>query len=156
MATNNHKWRTYDKKETDKLDTIRKKQLSWYGHVSRLDEQTPAQTALKHVRSNNRMKKLRGGHWNTWIKNLEKDLDDLRLHPQENLTELIQDRSVWRKRKRCKQTLAWFLHRKWRRHRRRCIDSFVYCWSLSCLGYVLVIPLIFPLCTANPFEWFNY
>ena len=53
----------------------------------------------------------------TWIKNLEKDLDDLILQPKENLTELTQDRSVWRKM--CKQTLRWFLHRKWRRHRRR-------------------------------------
>ena len=35
--------------------------------------------------------------------NLEKDLYDLILHPQENLTELTQDRSV--SRKRCKQTL---------------------------------------------------
>ena len=33
---------------------IRKKRLSWYGHVSWLDEQIPAQTALKHVRSNNK------------------------------------------------------------------------------------------------------
>ena len=43
------------------------------------------------------MKKLGGGQRKTWITNLEKDLDELRLHPQENLTELTQDRSVWRK-----------------------------------------------------------
>ena len=30
-------------------------------------------------------------------KNLEKDLDKLKLHPQENLTELTQDRPAWRK-----------------------------------------------------------
>ena len=47
--------------------------------------------------------RVRGGQRKTWIQNLEKDLDDLRLHPQENLTELTQDRSVWTKR--CKQTL---------------------------------------------------
>ena len=51
----------------------------------------------------NKMKKLRGGQGKIWRKNLEKDLDDLRLHPQENLTELTQDRSVWWKR--CIQTL---------------------------------------------------
>ena len=90
-------------KQTNWSNTIRKKRLSWYWHVSRLDEQTPAQTALKHIISNNRMKKLRGGQRNKWIKNLKKDLDDLRLHLQENLTELTQHRSVWRKR--CKQTL---------------------------------------------------
>ena len=73
-------------KQTNWSDTIRKKRLCWYGHVSRLDEQTPAQTALKHIRSNNRMKKLGGGQRKTRIKNLKKDLDDLRLHPQENLT----------------------------------------------------------------------
>ena len=32
-------------------------------------------------------------------------------------TQLTPDRSVWRKR--CKLTLPWFLHRKWRHHRRR-------------------------------------
>ena len=31
-----------------------------------------------------------GGQRKTWIKNLEKDLNDLRLHPQENLTEEVQ------------------------------------------------------------------
>ena len=101
-------------KQTNWSDTIRKRRLSWYGHVSRLDEQTPA---LKHIRSNYRMQKLRGGQRKTWIKNLEKDLDDLRLYPQEILTELTQNRSVWRKS--CTQTLRWFLHRQGRRHRRR-------------------------------------
>ena len=49
-------------KQTNWSDTIRRKRQSWYGHVSRLDEQTPAQTALKHIRSNNRLNKLMGGH----------------------------------------------------------------------------------------------
>ena len=56
------------KTKTNWSDTIRKKRLSWYGHVSRLDEQTPAKTALKHIRSNNRMKKLRGG-----LKNMDEE-----------------------------------------------------------------------------------
>ena len=54
MATKNHKCGSYDQNETNKLVRYhQKKRLSWYGHVSRLD----AQTALKHIRSNNNMKK---------------------------------------------------------------------------------------------------
>ena len=52
------------------------------------------------------MKKLRGGQRKKWIKDLEKDLDDLRLHPQENLTELTQDRSVWRKKEEVQTNAA--------------------------------------------------
>ena len=51
-------------------DTIRKKRLSWHGHVSRLDEQTPAQTAIKIIRTNNNMQKLGDEQKTTWIKNL--------------------------------------------------------------------------------------
>ena len=69
------------------------------------------------IRSNNDMKKLRGGQRKTWIKNLEKDLHDMRLHPQEYLADLTEGRSLLRKR--CKKTQRWFLNRKWRRHRRR-------------------------------------
>ena len=68
-------------KQTNWSDTIIKKRLPWYGHVSRPDEQTPAQTALKYIISNNSMTKLRGGQRKTWIQNLEKDLGDLKLHP---------------------------------------------------------------------------
>ena len=38
------------------------KMQQWYGQTYVLDEKTPAQTALKHIRSNNNMKKLKGGH----------------------------------------------------------------------------------------------
>ena len=41
--------------------TIRKNRMSWYGYVCQLDEPKPAQTALKHFKSNSNMKKLRGG-----------------------------------------------------------------------------------------------
>ena len=54
--------------------------------------------ALKHIGTNNNMNKLKGGQKTTWIKNLEKDLNKLKLHPQESTTELTQDRSAWRKR----------------------------------------------------------
>ena len=91
-------------KQTNWSDSIKMKRLSWYGHVSRLDEETPAQTALKHIRTNSNMKKLRGGQKSTWIKNLEKDLNNLKLYPEENINELTQDRPAWRKR--CKQMLC--------------------------------------------------
>ena len=91
-------------KQSKWSDTIRMKRLSWYGHVCRLNEEIPAQAALKHIRTNNNMKKLRGGQKTTRIKNLEKTLNKLKLHPQESITELTQDRSAWRKR--CKQMLC--------------------------------------------------
>ena len=90
-------------KQNQWSDTIRKKRLSWYGHVCRLDASTPAQTALNHIQSNNTMKKLKGGQKTTWIKNVQKDLDNLKIHPQENITELTLDRSAWRQR--CKLKL---------------------------------------------------
>ena len=52
-------------KQTNLSDTLRKKRLSWYGHVSRLDEQAPAQTTLKHIRAKNHMKKARSGQRKT-------------------------------------------------------------------------------------------
>ena len=60
-------------KQTKWSDTIRKKRLSWYGHLCRLNEETPSQAALKHIRTNNNMKKMLGGQKTTWIKTLEKD-----------------------------------------------------------------------------------
>ena len=41
MARNNYELRLHDQDETNE-DTIRKKWLSWFGHVSRLNKQTPA------------------------------------------------------------------------------------------------------------------
>ena len=52
-------------KQTNWSDIIRKKRMSWYRHVGRLDEKIPAQTALKHFKSNSNMKKLRGGQKKT-------------------------------------------------------------------------------------------
>ena len=91
-------------------DTIRKKRLSWYGHVSLLDEQTPAQTALKHIRSNNKDEETQG--WRG--KNMDKQSGERPrwFENTKNLAEVTQDRSVWRKQ-------CQFLHRKWRRHRPR-------------------------------------
>ena len=48
-------------KQTKWSVTFRTKRLSWYGHVCRIDEQTPAQTALENIRTNNNVKKLKGG-----------------------------------------------------------------------------------------------
>ena len=66
-------------KQTKGSETIRMKRLSWYGHVCRLHEETPAQVALKYIRTNNNMNKLRGGQKTTWITNLEKYLNKLKL-----------------------------------------------------------------------------
>ena len=48
----------------------------------------------KLIRTNNNMKKLRGGQKTTWIKNIEKYLNKLKLHPQESITEVTQDRAA--------------------------------------------------------------
>ena len=63
MATSNYKRRTHDQNETNKVVRYHQeeKTVQVYGHVCRLDEPTPAQAALKYIRTNNNMKKLRGG-----------------------------------------------------------------------------------------------
>ena len=134
MATCNYKLRTYYQNETNKLVRQHQKETTVPVRtcISTTRWTNTSTNCTKTYASNNRMRKLRGGQQKPWRKNLEKDLDDLRLHLQENLTALTQDRSVWRKR--CKQTLRWFLHRKWRHQpRRRMIINriaFMLLWSM--------------------------
>ena len=56
---------------------MKERRLSWYGHVLRPPDNTPAKTALREVRKY--AKKPRGGQKLTWIKMIEKDLERARL-----------------------------------------------------------------------------
>ena len=47
--------------------------MTWYGHLLRLPEDTPARKSLKEAK--NPCKKPRGGRKLTWIKQIEKDLE---------------------------------------------------------------------------------
>ena len=82
-------------------NVIKERRLSWYGHVCRLDERTPAQQALNYVKTS-KIKKLKGGQKTTWLKTIEKDFETIREHPNENIIELTQDRSAWRQRLKLK------------------------------------------------------
>ena len=51
---------------------IKKRRLSWFGHLMRLNEKTPAQEALKE--SERKVKKIKGGQKLTWMKLIKDDL----------------------------------------------------------------------------------
>ena len=68
----------YERTEIDEWSkTIKERRLSWYEHVLRLPDNTPAKTALREVRKY--VKKPRGGQKLTWIKMIEKDLERARV-----------------------------------------------------------------------------
>ena len=68
----------YERMEIDEWSkTIKERRLSWYGHVLRLPDNTPAKSALREVRKY--VKKPRGGQKLTWIKMIEKDLERARV-----------------------------------------------------------------------------
>ena len=80
---------------------IKKRRLSWYGHLIRLSEETPAKKALDEVKR--KVKKPKGGQKITWIKLIEKDLKDLKrfVQKEEDLKEITLNRKKWRKLIHC-------------------------------------------------------
>ena len=80
---------------------IKKRRLSWYGHLIRLSEETPAKKALEEVKR--KVKKPKGGQKITWIKLIEKDLKDLKrfVQKEEDLEEITLNRKRWRKLIHC-------------------------------------------------------
>ena len=52
---------------------MKKRRLTWYGHLLRLPEETPAKKALREVLKSS--KKPRGGQKHTWLKLITKDLE---------------------------------------------------------------------------------
>ena len=80
---------------------IQKRRLSWYGHLIRLSEETPAKKALEEVKR--KVKKPKGGQKITRIKLIEKDLKDLKrfVQKEEDLEEIALNRERWRKLIHC-------------------------------------------------------
>ena len=82
--------------------TIRKRRLSWLGHLLRLDEGTAARIALQEACKI--VKGTVGRHKLTWIELIKKDLCDSRLNiNQDNdtiffkkLAEVSKDRLLWK------------------------------------------------------------
>ena len=82
-------------------ETIRKRRLSWLGHLLRLDESTPARIALREACKV--VKGTVGRHKLTWIELVKKDFRDsrLNLNPDtmffEQLAAFCKDRLIWKK-----------------------------------------------------------
>ena len=53
--------------------TVKRRRLTWYGHLLRLPEDTPARKSLKEAK--NPCKEPSGGQKLTWIKQIGKDLE---------------------------------------------------------------------------------
>ena len=109
MAKNNHNWGTYDLNEIKKL-------VKYHQKTETVLVRTCMQTIWKNTSTNctkpsdltnNNMMKLRDGQKKTWITNLEKDLDDLRLHLLENLTVKIDLFGGNGASKRCTDSCTW-------------------------------------------------
>ena len=74
-------------------DIIRIRRARWYGHLQRLDENTPARQALQEAKR--KVKKPKGGQKLTWIKLIEKDFSKTDV-PLDQIPDLAQDRPRWR------------------------------------------------------------
>jgi hypothetical protein len=57
--------------------TVKKRRLKWYGHLLRLPEETPARAALREARRY--VQKPRGGQKITWLKLIDKDLENINI-----------------------------------------------------------------------------
>ena len=71
---------------------IRARRIRWYGHLQRLDENTPARQALQEA--NRKVKKPKGGQKLTWLKLMENDFSKADV-PLDKLPGLAQDRPQW-------------------------------------------------------------
>ena len=80
---------------------IKKRRLSWLGHLLRLDAQTPARIALKEAC---RIVKKRPGRKNSWIETIKNDLKNSNLNLNinnnetffNNLEIICKDRKRWK------------------------------------------------------------
>ena len=77
---------------------IKHGRLIWYGHAQRLPNETPAKSVINYIEQDSDVTKLRGGQTRTWLKLLEKDLEEFKQHPDENINKLLWNRSAWRQR----------------------------------------------------------
>ena len=80
-------------------ETIKKRRLSWLGHLLRLDEETPARKAIKeYVRKS--LKKLFTRQKICWLDIIKKDFKHLNIKEEakliEELGKLSSDRQNWK------------------------------------------------------------
>ena len=73
--------------------TIEKKRIKWFGHLMRLDENTPAQKALRVALMQS--KRPRGRPKLTWIEMMRKQLQTINL-TWEEASHLAKDREKWK------------------------------------------------------------
>ena len=77
-------------------EKIRKRRLSFFGHVCRLQENTPARKALKEALEP--VKKPRGRRKTTYLDTVVKDLKTHNIVSIEEAILLAKDRDIWKKR----------------------------------------------------------
>lgn len=81
-------------------EKIQERRLRWYGHLLRLNEDVPARKAL--VEAEKEVRKPMGGQKLTWLKLIEKDLQDKGIK-KEGVGDLAQDRLMWREMISCRK-----------------------------------------------------
>ena len=104
-VSNNHLYKIT--KLTSWSIAVKRRRLNWYGHLLRLPEQAPANKALREAKKP--CKKPRGGQKMTWMKLVEKDLENIKVNviikdSNENIRnleikdhkELANHRHVWK------------------------------------------------------------
>jgi hypothetical protein len=73
---------------------IKVRRMRFLGHVMRLHEDTPARQELKEATYST--KKQKQGNNRTWVKQVNKDLADLKLSLNDaDLVTLVGDRGLW-------------------------------------------------------------
>ena len=74
------------------IEKIRKRRLSWFGHVERMDEKRIANAALHgHVEG----ERSRGRQRKTWMDNIREDLKKQNTEISK-ISEIVRDREKWR------------------------------------------------------------
>ena len=74
---------------------MKKRQLSWFGHLMRFSDDTPAKRALNHV-LHYPSKRSRGRQATTWISMMTKRFEELGTN-WEATSVLAKDRVAWRR-----------------------------------------------------------
>ena len=72
---------------------VGKRRLTWFGHVNRLHEDTPARKALQYALADYNQR--RGRPKLTWLKSVEKQLQEV--GSIDEIISLAKDRSKWNK-----------------------------------------------------------
>ena len=73
--------------------TVGKRRLTWFGHANRLHEATPAKRALDFALQNYKQK--RGRPKLTWLKQVEKQLNEINIHSIDEIISLAKDKDKW-------------------------------------------------------------